>query len=184
MINLTRRQIDSSLRRVELEAGLNKYCWLQGQLHKVNVATYREYQKRFNGFYVVRRRDEWQKHFYSLMEAKKKSGTLFDGVLKIIKAMTGRYEASFVSKLVATIDPTYPVIDKFVLNNLQLKLPYAYAKKREKRICDVYQKVCRMFDDYLKTDSAKYLVAEFKGKYPWADITEVKMVDLVLWQTR
>jgi hypothetical protein len=36
---------------------------------------------------------------------------------------TGRCEASFASKLSATIGPTMPVIDSVVLRNLNLRLP-------------------------------------------------------------
>lgn len=40
------------------------------------------------------------------------------------------------------------------------------------------------FDDFLTTDTGRYLVTRFRDEYPDANVTEVKMLDLVLWQTR
>ena len=41
-----------------------------------------------------------------------------------------------------------------------------------------------LFSEYLVTDAGRYLVTRFNGYYPEATLTEVKMLDLVLWQTR
>ena len=39
-------------------------------------------------------------------------------------------------------------------------------------------------NEFLKSKLGKYLVKEFKEKFPNYNITEIKMVDLVLWQIR
>jgi hypothetical protein len=71
---------------------------------------------RFNGFYGVRRNAAWRAEFYGHFEAMKQApGTAearFGACLRALHTATGRVEASFVSKAVATFHPASPVIDK------------------------------------------------------------------------
>ena len=52
------------------------------------------------------------------MEIAKRDELKFDVVLDLLHQETNRYEASFASKLIATINPSMPVIDSIVLKNL------------------------------------------------------------------
>lgn len=182
MIQLTENQIDRALGKVE--EGLKKYVALQDTLQKVDVSKDRDYQKRFNHFYRVRRNSSWQSVFYTLLQRNKETGITFPEALNVLKENTGRLEASFASKLVATVHPDKPVIDKFVLENADLKLPYSSSKNRQGKIVLIFNKLHEKFKDFLKTDNGKYLITEFKNQFPNENITEIKMADLVLWQTR
>jgi hypothetical protein len=75
-------------------------------------------RRRFNAYYGVRRNGAWRAHFYDQFEAAKHGSLtgadLFADVVRSIKAQTGRVEASFVSKLVATLNPEQPIIDSVV----------------------------------------------------------------------
>jgi len=132
MINLTKKQIDFVLTKIE--ESLNKYDYLQRNFRRIDVSTAPDYQKKFNSYYRVRRNFEWRSHYFKLLEENKSKGILFSDALRTMYRNTGRYEASFVSKLVATIDTNLPVIDKFVLSNAGLKLPYCYVKDRDNKI--------------------------------------------------
>ncbi|VAW93945.1 hypothetical protein MNBD_GAMMA20-1475 [hydrothermal vent metagenome] len=182
MINITTEQIDCALLRVE--SGLEKYLSLQDRLKKIDVSNNREFQKRFNHFYRVRRNNDWQSQYYKILQEHKNKEISFADALKKIHKNTEWLEASFASKLVATVHPEKPVIDKFVLENADLKLPYPSAKDREIKIVSVYSDLETKFKDFLKTENGKYLVKQFQVKFPNAKITTIKMADLVLWQTR
>ncbi|NCD43368.1 MAG: hypothetical protein EOL88_14945 [Bacteroidia bacterium] len=182
MIELTKEQINFAI--VQVEDGLKKYIALQEMLQVVDVSSDRQFQKQFNHFYRVRRNAEWQSHFYELLQKNKKIGVSFHDAITAIYEKTGRLEASFASKLVATIHPDRPVIDKFVLENAKLKLPSPSSKDREGKIVLVYNQLRDKFATFMKTESGEYLVKEFGTKFPQAAITKIKMVDLVLWQTR
>src|SRR5690606_33727520 len=110
------------------------------------------FQRRFNGFYRVRRDAEWREEYFRLMEESKAGGVHFTHVLRTLHAATGRYEASFASKLVATLAPTQPVIDRFVLENFDLRLPYPYQKGREMRILQVHAELCAKYGALLASD--------------------------------
>jgi hypothetical protein len=76
------------------------------------------FQRRFNGYYGVRRNAAWRAVFYGIFEAMKSAPqdrrARFQQVLGALHEATGRVEASFASKLVALLDPGAPIIDSLV----------------------------------------------------------------------
>jgi hypothetical protein len=142
------------------------------------------FRRQFNHFYRVRRKKEWQDKFYELLESFKGAAVSFPDIFDALYRATGRYEASFASKLLATLNPDMPVIDSIVLGNLKLRLPATSSKDRVSRIYQLHSKLLTCFTDYLATEDGKYLVTRFRETYPGIDVSEIKMLDLVLWQTR
>ena len=182
-IQLTKAQIDAALPKVE--PGLKQYLWLQakafgrGQFHDDA-----EFRRRYNHFYRVRRAAAWQKIFYGLMARAMQEQLQFHSVLDLLRESTGRYESSFTSKLIATLNPSKPVIDSVVLKKLGLRLPSAKTANRAAAISSLHQKLESLFADFLGTDSGKYLVHAFDSLYPDTGITDEKKLDFVLWQSR
>jgi hypothetical protein len=182
-IHLDEAAIESALPLAA--AGLKKYCWLQAALATTDVAHDREFQIRFNAFYRVRRSPTWQSAFYGLLQQNKSKLQSFADVLRALHAATGRAEASFTSKLVASVDPDMPVIDAFVLKNVGLRLPRpGPIETRLARMVELHDLIRRTFSDYLAGDLGRHLVARFEESYPDRHITRVKMLDLILWQAR
>jgi len=186
-IHLTRAQIAEALPKVS--EGLARYLRIQAAISTdPKVAMGRDFQRAFNGFYKVRRNQAWQKIYYGLLAAElgklKKAQSSFAEILAHLHKRTSRVEASFASKLAATVSPQQPVLDKIVLSNIGCSLPYSGKKNRSETIVLLHRKIAECYRAYLKTSDGKYLAANFKKCYPKADITEVKMLDLILWQTR
>ncbi len=77
---------------------------------------------RFNGYYGVRRNAMWRQAFYERFQAMKSDrrppSALFENLLQEMFAVTGRVEASFASKALATLRPSSPVIDKILRDRL------------------------------------------------------------------
>jgi hypothetical protein len=182
MIVLTEDQVDKALPRIA--EGLSKYCWIQNNFEQCNVCRHRDFQTRFDDFYKVRRNASWRNHYYELMEAAKAKGITFSQALRTLRERTGRIEASFASKLVATLDPNKPVVDKFVLGNFSLRLPYHSTDNRESKTIQVYNQLCRKYEELMACPIARMIYAMFAQMYPWANITDLKKVDFVLWQIR
>jgi len=181
-IELTKSAVDRALPR--LRDALNQYLWLQAELRHRNVCLSREYQKAFNRFYRVRRGTEWQQVFYRVLEGAKSKPLSLPMVLRRLHAALGMVEASFASKLVATVDPELPVIDSIVLRKLKIRLPSAGSvDSRIEQIARLHAAMATAFSSYLRTPGGRRLVAAFRAKYPEAVVTETKMLDLVLWKT-
>lgn len=183
MIQLDEAAIAAALPLVA--AGLRKYCWLQTALATTDVAQDREFQTRFNAFYRVRRNAAWRAAFFGLLQQNKAERQSFADVVHALYAATGRAEASFASKLVASVDPDMPVIDAFVLKNLGLRLPRpGPIEMRLARIVELHDLIRRIFSDCLDSDMGRHLVARFEESYPDCQVTRVKMLDLILWKAR
>ena len=168
----------------KIKVVLKKYCWLQSQVHKVNVSMDKEFQRTFNGFYKVRRRPQWQTMYYGLMEEAKSRGIAFAEILHRLLVLTDRIEASFASKLVATLNPEQPVIDKFVLKNFGLHLPVYSTGDREKKTIGLYEQLRAAYEQLRANEKGRMICEKFRASYPDAGIAVVKMIDLVLWKIR
>lgn len=75
------------------------------------VASDRAFQRVFTAFYRVWRSGDWRAALFENLERAKASPICFGDALHQLREATGRVEASFASKLVATVDPDLPVID-------------------------------------------------------------------------
>src|SRR5262245_59963745 len=158
---------------------------LFGALATTDVAHDRGYQTAFNAFYPVRRGAAWRSAFFALLQQEKSRRQPFAKVLGALHAATGRVEASFASKLAATVDPDKPVIDSFVLKNVGLRLPPPGAVEvRLVRVEQLHERLGSMYAEFLDTETGRYLVERFGEAYPEQAVTRVKMLDLGLWQTR
>ena len=146
----------------------------------MNVAQHKEFQRRFAGYYKVRfLKPAARQKLFDLLEGSKNLPADFGRILEKLRAATGRIEESFASKLAATIDPNLPVIDSRVRDNLGLSRALGTENAK-----GIHQKIREQYADFLSTESGRYLIRRFAETYPEAHITPVKMLDLVLWQTR
>ena len=179
---LTPGEIQTALDR--LNTGLDRYLWLQNRVRACDVSTNEEFQRCFSGFYRVRRNSQWRSVYYGLLESSKVKGIDFPEALKEINRRTHRVEASFASKLVATLDPSKPVIDKFVLEYFELHLPRWGLSDREAKTIDLYHDLCDKYSAFIQNPTGKMIQELFDGRYPNSEISELKKIDLVLWQIR
>lgn len=164
--------------------GLSRYRWLQARVFECDVRSDPEFQRRFNRFYRVRRGGMWRAVFFELLEYSKTAGIDFAQALRFLADSTGRLEASFASKLVATLDPSKPVVDKFVLMNFGLELPHQKAVNRTMSIIEVYERLILEYTHLMMSPQGERIRAMFDEKYPGSGISELKKIDLVLWQAR
>jgi hypothetical protein len=91
-------------------------------------------------------------------------------------------EASFSSKLVATINPDLLIWDSIVLNHLGKKAQAYYRKDRLKETVILYEEIAEWYERFMKTEEAKGVIQIFDEVYPNLGLTEIKKVDFVLWQ--
>lgn len=185
-IQLTSQQIDLALLRVTV--GLERYLAIQEKFDQLSNESLRDsldFKKSFNGFYRVRQKPAaWYKAFYDIFDESRGISTDYRTVIETLYDRTNRIEASFASKLLATLNPEMPVIDSIVLSRLNTKLPRYYESNRLEKICLLHDDIKSCYQKFLKTSQGKDLITSFKRAYPQANITEIKMLDLVLWQSR
>ncbi|MDK2919754.1 MAG: hypothetical protein PWQ37_2487 [Candidatus Petromonas sp.] len=168
-----------------IDIGLKKYLTIMEIFHKVDVSKDRDFQKKYNGFYRMRqRKQEFYNEYFTFMENSKSKDITFGEVLNHFYEKFNRVEASFSSKLVATINPNLPVWDEHVLKNLNIKKPSYSCKDRINKTIQIYSEICKWYNRYLSTSESKILLDLFNKRYPNINITDVKKLDLILWQMR
>jgi len=179
-INLTIEKIENALPNIRI--GLEKYLLIQKMVEQFEFYNDPLFRRKFNGFYRMRRGGEFQNQFFLIFD----SGNIdFEYVLQRIFNFSGRYEASFASKLIATIDPGFPVIDKHVLNNLNLSRPQPKDLDKLNSWLNIYNRLISEFTTYLTSETGLYLLRRFDEMYPYASgIDPIKKLDFILWQSR
>jgi hypothetical protein len=166
--------------------GIAQYLWLMRTLHKVDARSDKDFQRRYNSYYRVRQRSpEWYSTYYNLLEANKATGADFAEVLDTLWEQLGRYEPSFTTKLVATINPNTPVWDRFVIQNTGLQAP-AYTdplKKENAKV--VYRQISDWYTMCLASADGRQIIKIFSEEVPeYEEIADLKKIDFVLWQSR
>ena len=73
-----------------------------------DVSADRDFQHAYNGFYRVRRNEEWRKAFYALFEEVKGREPSYEYILRALYEATGNVVVSFSSKMLATINADIP----------------------------------------------------------------------------
>jgi hypothetical protein len=165
--------------------GLKKYQDIMDGLQKVDVSSDAEFQKKYNGFYKVRQREEkFYLTYYSYMEVCKSKGTDFEKTLRYLYSKLNRIEASFSSKLVATINSEMPIWDVYVLKNLDKKTPSQYSKTRLEDTINLYKEIVKWYSVFVKTNDGEEMIKIFDQNYPSNSISNTKKIDFILWQIR
>ncbi len=132
-IRLTKEDIDVIF-KIRNKDKWNKNLGVYNELVRElkNAHNVQGYERNFNYFYQVRRNAEWRGKFYALFYSSRDKEVDFAYILNELFNRTGRVEASFASKLIATLNPSLPIIDRHVLSYIGRKLPSLSKNKDNK----------------------------------------------------
>ncbi len=171
-----------------IEKGVQSYLRIMQLVKTSNVQINEEFQRIFNGFYRIRqRKKEFYGALYDYLEHNKNNKEIsFEQTLAFFYQKFQRFEPSFSSKIVATINPNFPVWDSKVLEKLNITAPSFNldGAVRFKRIVKTYDDIVNWYSEFLNTEEAKNMIKTFDEKIGTLNITDIKKVDLILWQTR
>ncbi len=77
------------------------------------------------------------------------------------------------------------MIDKLVLRHFGLSLSArSSVKEKQERAIYVYEHLCREYYILLNSDLGELIGRMFNSMYPNSEISELKKLDLVLWQMK
>ncbi len=166
--------------------GIDKYFTIQNTFLETDVSKDVEgFQKLFNSFYVIRRNSEWRGQYYAIFESLKTQHEPITFELILSKLLfSGRIEASYSSKMLATLNPDMPIWDQYVLNNAGIAPPSEGTSKFDSTV-GVYTQLCEWYKNFLKTDNAKACITHFNKTFPeYISISDIKKIDFYLWMIR
>lgn len=164
---------------------LDKYYYLITNLHKTDVSKDEEYQTKFNAFYKVRRDAKKRKIFYDYFESIKDNKNIkYEDIITYLYKKTGNVEASFSSKILATISPNMPIIDQFVLQNLNEELSGKSKGEKIKSSIEVYYRIVEKENNLLTSKEIKSFVKDFHRMFKEYNLSDIKILDYYLWKNR
>ncbi len=146
-------------------------------------------RRRFNAYYGVRRNAMWRELFYSRFEAAKASrlqgAELFVDIVVGLQADTGRIEASFASKLVATLQPEHPIIDSVVRKWLAKHTTPPPFKGGVERVIAYYRWLDAFMVELAASREAERWSTTFEAAFPTrpgaVPIPAMKRLDFLIW---
>ena len=182
--SFTESQVVDALRKAR--RGIARYIELMRCFPLVDVCRDPVFQCRYNGFYKLRQRQpSWYQSYYRLMQELRDSKPSFSLVLDALRREVGKCEASFASKMVATIDSTKPVWDTFVLMNMGISPLCSSDPRRFDKAKANYARIEDWHRDLLDSENGRMVIGIFDGVVAeHCSVSNLKKVDFVLWQTR
>lgn len=162
--------------------GLEKYCEIQNTRNNPLDKTF---QRNFNSFYRVRRDFKWQKTYYELFNKYNNNKTItFSDIINAL-AITNYCEASFSSKMLATINPSKPILDSQILKFLDFKITGKDLTSRIESSIKVYSDIENWYKTYLTTKESKECLTFFDKNLPqYKHISNIKKIDCFIWGNR
>jgi len=185
MINVTFDVNEVLRKRLAASFGLDYYAKIMIDVRQTNIATDKDFQRTFNAFYVVRRNESWRNMYYELFEELKDKSPSFEYIIRYMYEKTGNIEASFSSKMLATLCPDKPIWDRYVLENLGLKLEGKSKEEQLNNAISLYGQIESWYRDFLSTEKATECIAAFDKalcEYQW--INPIKKIDCFVWGIR
>lgn len=177
---------------LETAFSLREYTEIMKCVNQEAFVATSEFRKLFNGFYRVRQKSAiWYDLYYELMEKQRKDNKSFEELLHLLYDAGGCLDVSFVSKLMATVDPELPIWDQYVIKNLGLKSKWETNRSSnvENRILiatEIYAEIRQWYRDFINSTEGIACLVEFDRALPkYRDLlTNVKKIDYLLWSKR
>lgn len=164
--------------------GMDKYNRIIKMFNDGEDLSAKKFTKLFNGFYRVRRDEKtWQKHYYHFFKKNRKNKNVsFNEILDYMYEKTGNIEASFSSKMLATINPDKPIWDKYVLNYYKIKVGETTNKKEKiAKTKEAYKKLVEEVNKKLSDKETQKIIKDFREFFPELNFSDVKILDFLIW---
>lgn len=177
---------------LELAFNLKTYTYMIEEIQNSTFTASEKFKKAYNGFYKVRQKNQfWYDSYYALMEQQKTKNASFEDLLWEMFQINHSIEVSFVSKLMATINPDLPIWDQYVIRNLgyEKRWQRSASASTEQRIniaVEIYDAIKQWYENYIYSEEGKACIQAFDRALPkYADkLTPVKKIDYLLWSKR
>jgi len=194
--------------------GIDTYNNIMEQFSSTDVSKDNSFKETYKIFYGMHRfcSDEFIDVYFNYLQKNKNSNPkpTFTDTLKYFyetgkRRKNGKlvYEFSFVSKLLATLDPDLPVWDQNVLSKFGKKNPVNYLPKakrknetteernkreekaktrRIEKAEKLYNELVEWYNKHLSSKDGNKWKNFFDEEYPNSNITSTKKIDFILWQ--
>ena len=176
----------------DIGSDIKKYAEIIELLHTdTDISKDKKFQQLFNGFYKINQLNkQWYTNFYNYFESVKNSEPSFEQAVRDLYNLNNqsRVDASFCSKLIATINPDKPIIDQYIMWQMGYNTKFADGLKGEEKICyyiNAYAEIENQYMAHIHDKAVIVAITDFDSKYPdyqWLSV--IKKLDFILWSYR
>lgn len=172
--------------------GIDKYNHIMANIQKTDVYKDQEFRRIYCSYYGLNRNTsiDFQEKYFGYMQDNKNDKTLnYKDVIRGLYKITKRVDYSFSSKLLHTINPDMPILDKHLMRLLGFQLK---SIGDDKGRIDYYVKVYNIvFKEYRDIndnllngngkiyDAIRELKKNFQAKCK--DLTTAKIIDSLIF---
>ena len=171
--------------------GVATYKWLLDNLDLENE----KYRTAFCNFYnVVGRSGAWRNAFFEVfIDCKNLKDNGNEVSIRTIlqklheKDDIENFEISFATKMLAMLDTSKPIVDKFVKKHCELNfLNGGVFEARLENAVEQYEILEQLYKEFMNTENAANTIREFDSTFPeYTDISAVKKIDfLIMWKEK
>jgi len=160
---------------------LNRYDQLRNELQRVDVGNDANFQSVFSGLFQLRWMPRQHRPIYfGMMQQQKEIAHThsFCGLLQEYHQQTGRWEVSFITKLMAIIDPNRSVWDSLVSQRFGLGLPVV----RDMETCvERYEDLSERMAGLIAHRQFPCVVDAFEERFPGRGYKQMRILDATIW---
>lgn len=185
------KKIDIKTPKEQLVKIIEEACGLYAYrktLDLTKIGT-KDYQENYANYYRMSRMDEnWRTAYFRYMQKQVvNSDITFEEILTQISSVPHKrdnnsrktIDASFASKMLATLNSNYPIWDSHVAKVVGIR----YQTRTVKDYVEIYNELTENIHAFLQTTNGAMCVEEFDKMFPnFTDISPVKKIDLYLWK--
>jgi hypothetical protein len=172
------------------ERDIQFYQFIKDEFAATNVSTNEVFQFIYSSFYTldnIKLTAEFKKEYFNIMESVRFSNNLdLEYILLKLHEIPIRgvckYHFSFTSKLIHTIDSSFPIWDSEILRMFQMKRP---SGKSSNQILSEFKKqidlIKSVYIDILKNNLLSETIELFDFKFKNNNIPMLKKIDFIFW---
>jgi hypothetical protein len=108
---------------------------------------------------------------------------VFEELLDYSNSDSGKYQYSYISKLIHTINPDFPIYDSFVMNALELEESYDTGRRRKEFWNLIYKKINNIYQVIIEEELLKEVIEDFSIKRDITHMNNIKILDFLFWGT-
>ena len=153
----------------------------------INVSTDREFQRLYKGYYFPGPQShEFSNSYFQYMQEVRNQNPSFRDVIEHIYVFSNQVHYSFASKLLHTVDPQNPVLDKHIMRLLGFNLmERGNPTDRKNFYCNVFETVSNEYRSYENMPFMQEVINQFNELFPdYREISYSKKVDMLLFRLK
>ena len=197
IVTLVKKNFDEILKELKQE-DIDFYCFIQSQFDKSkgNVKDKMLFQrlfslyynlggylgKNFFNFYFSKFSENLLQEKIKITKKLKDLRIIFDDILNDLKDVTEKYHYSFISKMFHTINPKFPIYDKYIRIALSLEDPSVYGEEKRMDIFwEVYKEIWNTYTYILENNYLDDIIEKLSMKRDISKLDNIKTLDFLFW---